>query len=112
MGILRYTWESLSSFSHFKVHLVSKTNISNISQEKATMRNPENVEHPKLTPRQWEVLLTISDGYSYKETGDILNITERTTAMHDQPRNLAKSVTIDIEIRNREPSELVSVLFS
>ena len=45
------------------------------------MRNPENVEHPKLTPRQWEVLLTISDGYSYKETGDILNITERTTAI-------------------------------
>ncbi|MBU1660686.1 MAG: LuxR C-terminal-related transcriptional regulator [Chloroflexi bacterium] len=40
--------------------------------------NPESL----LTPRQWEVLLKVAEGYSYQEAGELLGISERGVKYH------------------------------
>ncbi len=39
-------------------------------------------EHSILTSRQSQVLEKVAEGYSYKEVGHILGITERTVKYH------------------------------
>ncbi len=42
----------------------------------------QSVEGDGLSPRQWQVLEKVAEGYSYKETGEALFITERTVKYH------------------------------
>ncbi|MFH1634771.1 MAG: response regulator [Chloroflexota bacterium] len=43
---------------------------------------PRDTEEGVLTPRQWEVLEKVAEGYTYKETGEALHISERTVKYH------------------------------
>ena len=48
----------------------------------STIKKDTNKTASPLTPRQGEVLLKVAEGYSYKEAGEMLEITESGVKYH------------------------------